>query len=61
MDITSTSYYAYEICAFHYGVADLIHNSLFLQVFAGAILSASERFADYVKQVYNMEVNIFFF
>lgn len=59
MEITITNYYACAICASHHEVTDLIHNSLFLQVFAGTILSASKRFADFVKQVYSMEV-IFF-
>lgn len=59
MDSTITNYYTYATCAFHHGVTDLIHNSLFLQVFAGPILSASKRFAGFVKQIYSMEV-IFF-
>lgn len=56
MDITVTNYYAWAICAFCHKVTEFIHNSLFLQVFAGPILSASKRFADFVKKIYKMEV-----
>jgi len=61
MDMTITNYYACAICALRHGVTDLIQNSLFLQVFSGAILSASMRFADFVKQVYSMEVIFFIY